>query len=117
MSGLRALAGGRAMNTFVLLTVLSVVGVWALFLALALFLRAICMTLEDIGGPATRFYQPPNFLAKIRLGVRAIETQTAALGPAVTTLNGGLSAVRDGLVAIDANLAGVITAASSQKGA
>lgn len=104
------------MNTFVLLAVVSVAGVWALFVALALFLRAICMTLEDIGGPATRFYGPRNFLGKIRLGVRAIETQTAALGPAVTKLNGGLSAVRDGLKAIDQNLAGVIDGASRQKG-
>jgi hypothetical protein len=105
------------MNTFVLLTLVSVVGVWALFIALALFLRAICMALEDIGGPSTRFYRPNNFLGKIRLGVRAIETQTSALGPAVTKLNGGLSAVRDGLKAIDQNLAGVIDGASQQKGA
>lgn len=105
------------MNTFVLLTVVSVVGVWALFIALALFLRQISMALEDIGGPASRFYRSSNFLGKIRLGVRAIETQTAALGPAVTKLNGGLSAVRDGLKAIDHNLAGVIDGASRQKGA
>jgi hypothetical protein len=105
------------MNTFTLLAVVSVLGAWALFIALALFLRQICMTLEDIGGPSTRFYHPKNFLAKIRLGVRAIETQTAALGPAVTQLNGGLSAVRDGLKAIDQNLAGVIDAASRQGGA
>lgn len=105
------------MNTFTLLALISVLGVWALFAALALLLRQICMTLEDIGGPSTRFYLPQNFLAKIRLGVRAIETQTAALGPAVTRLNGGLSAVRDGLKAIDRNLAGVIDGASHQKGA
>jgi hypothetical protein len=105
------------MNTFVLLTAVSVVGVWALFIALALFLRQISMALEDIGGPASRFYRSNNFLAKIRLGVRAIETQTATLGPAVTKLNGGLSAVRDGLKAIDRNLAGVIDGASQQKGA
>ena len=104
------------MSTFTLLALVSVLGVWALFAALALFLRQICMTLEDIGGPSTRFYHPQNFLAKIRLGVRAIETQTAALGPAVTRLNGGLSAVRDGLKAIDRNLAGVIDGASRQKG-
>jgi len=105
------------MNTFVLLAAVSVLGVWTLFIALALFLRQICMTLEDIGGPSTRFYHPQNFLAKIRLGVRAIEVQTAALGPAVTTLNGGLTAVGDGLRAIDTNLAGVIDGASRQKGA
>lgn len=105
------------MNTFVLLAGLSVAGVWALLLALVLFLRHISLTLEDVGGPTTRFVRPANFLGNIRLGVRAIETQTAALGPAVTKLNAGLSAVRDGLKAIDHNLAGVIDAASRQTGA
>lgn len=104
------------MNTFTLLAVLSVVGVWALFIALALFLRQICMVLEDVGGPSTRFYRPTNFLAKIRLGVRAIETETAALAPAVTKLNAGLSAVRDGLKAIDDNLGGTAAAAMRQGG-
>jgi hypothetical protein len=86
----------------------------ALFVALALFLRAIDRVLEDIGGPATRFTAPVNYLAKIRLGVRAIEQQTAALAPYVTKLNAGLAAIRDGLKAIDANLAGVIAAVSRQ---
>lgn len=105
------------MNTFTLLTLISVAGVWALFLALALFLRQICMVLEDVGGPSTRFYRPTNFLAKIRLGVRAIEQETAGLAPAVTTLNASLSAVRDGLKAIDANLGATAAAASRQGGA
>ncbi len=56
---------------------------------------------RTIGGPATRFVAPANFLAKIRLGVRAIERQTDALAPQVTRLNGGLRAIRDGLRAID----------------
>jgi hypothetical protein len=103
-------------SLFVVLAAASVLGVWALFIALVLFLRQISATLEDIGGPATRFFRPSNFLGSIRLGVRAIETQTAALGPAVTQLNGGLSAVRDGLKVIDGNLAGVIEGASSQTG-
>jgi len=102
------------MNPFVVLAVLSVVGVAALFVALALFLRGIDRTLEEIGGPATRFVTPANYLAKIRLGVRAIERQTDALAPHVTKLNGGLGAIRDGLRAIDANLAGVIAAVSRQ---
>ena len=96
------------MNVMVLLAVISVVGAAALFVALALFLRAIDGELETIGGPATRFKAPANFLAKIRLGVRAIERQTDALAPQVTRLNGGLSAVRDGLRAIDGNLAMLI---------
>jgi hypothetical protein len=102
------------MSPFVLLAVLSVVGVAALFVALVLFLRAIDRTLEQIGGPATRFVAPVNYLAKIRLGLRAIERQTDTLAPYVTKLNGGLGAIRDGLRAIDANLAGVIAAVSRQ---
>jgi hypothetical protein len=67
------------MNVMVVLAVVSVVGAAALFVALALFLRAIDGELETIGGPATRFVAPANYLAKIRLGVRAIERQTDAL--------------------------------------
>ena len=102
------------MNAFVVLAILSLVGAAALFVALALFLRAIDRTLEEIGGPATRFVAPANYLSKIRLGVRAIERQTNALAPYVTKLNAGLSAIRDGLKAIDVNLAGLIVAVSRQ---
>jgi len=104
------------MNPLVVLTAVSVVGVAALFAALALFLAAIARELEDIGGPATRFYAPVNFLSKIRLGVRAIERQTDAIVPQVTRLNGGLAGIRDGLRAIDGNLAGLIQAVSRQGG-
>jgi len=102
------------MNAMIVLTTLSVLGAAALFVALALFLRAIVGELEAIGGPATRFVAPENYLAKIRLGVRAIERQTDALAPQVTRLNGGLSAILDGLRAIDANLAALIAAVSRQ---
>jgi hypothetical protein len=102
------------MNVLVALTLVSVLGVAALFVALALFLRAISQELEEIGGPVTHFRIPADYLAKIRLGVRAIETQTAAIVPHVTRLNQGLAAVRDGLRAIDANLAGVIRAVARQ---
>ena len=102
------------MNAFVVLAAISVVGVAALFVALALFLRAIDRVLEDIGGPASRFSAPVNYLSKIRMGVRAIERQTDALAPYVTKVNTGLAAIRDGLKAIDANLAGVIEAVSRQ---
>jgi hypothetical protein len=102
------------MNTFALLALLSVVGAAALFIALALFLRAIDRALEDIGGPATRFSTPTNYLSKIRLGVRAIEKQTDALGPSVTKLNTRLATILGGLRAIDTNLAGLIAAVSRQ---
>jgi hypothetical protein len=105
------------MNPFVVLAIISVVGVAALFVALAVFLRLIDRTLEQIGGPATRFFSPVNYLAKIRLGLRAIERQTDALAPYVTRVNGGLVLIRDGLRAIDANLSAVIAAVSRQTGA
>ena len=102
------------MNAMVLLALISVAGAAALFVALALFLRAIDGELETIGGPATRFVAPANYLAKIRLGVRAIERQTDALAPQVGRLNEGLTAIRDGLRAIDGNLARLIASVSRQ---
>ncbi len=103
------------MNTMVVLTVVSVVGAAALFVALALFLRAIDSELETIGGPATRFVAPANYLSKIRLGVRAIERQTDALAPQATRLNERLTAIRDGIRAIDGNLARLIASVSTQE--
>lgn len=103
------------MNPREVLMAFSVAGVAALFLALALFLRAIAATLEDIGGPTTRFHSPLNYLSKIRLGVRAIEVQTGAIVPQVTRLNEQLAAIRDGLRAVDQNLAGVIAAVVKQR--
>ena len=103
------------MNTFTLLALISVIGASALFIALVLFLNAIDKELEKIGGHKKAGYgAPASFLSKIRLGVRAIEVQTGALPHEVITLNGGLSAVRDGLVVIDSNLDGVIRNVSAQ---
>ncbi|MBA2626580.1 MAG: hypothetical protein H0U85_01055 [Gemmatimonadales bacterium] len=103
-----------SVNPMVLLTVVSVVGAAALFIALAVYLLLIIAELERIGGERKVYGAPSSFLSKIRLGVRAIETQTGGLAPQVTKLNGGLSAVRDGLRAIDDNLAGLIAAVSRQ---
>ncbi len=96
------------MNTFVLLMWITVAGVVALFVALAVYLRAIIRELEQIGGPATRFFRPVNYLSKIRLGLRAIEVHTGHIAPQATTLNATLAAIRDGLRAVDTGLAGVI---------
>ena len=103
------------MTSLVVLAAVSAAGVIVLFAALALFLSAIARELESIGGPATRFFRPVNYLSKIRMGVRAIERQTDAIEPQVTRLNTGLVGVRDGLRAIDANLAGLIAAVSRQR--
>ena len=98
----------------ILLALLSAAGVAALFVALAVFLHLIVHQLEAIGGPATRFRRPVNYLSKIRLGLRAIEVETGHIAPQVIRLNGGLGAIRDGLRAIDRNLAGLIDAVVRQ---
>lgn len=103
------------MNRMVLLTLLSVVGAAALFVALGLYLRAIITALEAIGGAGQSYGNRASLLSKIRLGVRAIEVQTGGIAPHVTRLNGQLTAVRDGVMAIDRNLGGVITAVSAQE--
>ena len=103
------------MNQFTMLMLLSVIGASALFLALAFFLVKITTQLEQIGGEEKGYGVRASFLSKIRLGVRAIETQTGAIAPQVTQLNGTLTRVRDGLVAIDTNLGGVINAVVRQE--
>ena len=64
------------MNQFTLLTLLSVIGASALFIALALFLFAISRQLEKIGGEEKGYGVRASYLSKIRMGVRAIETET-----------------------------------------
>ena len=103
------------MNVFIALMTVTLIGVAALFIALALFVRAIVRELEEIGGPATRFVRPVNYLSKIRLGLRAIEVHTGYIAPQVTQLNQTLTSIRDGLRAIDGNLAGVITKVQQQE--
>ena len=80
---------------WMLLTAL-VVGAFAV--VLVVYLVAILRTLEAIGG------SPRSFLAKIRMGVRAIEQETAMLTPQVTRLNAGAAAVLEGLRGVAADL-------------
>ncbi len=81
------------------LTLASVVASAALFIALAVFLVLILRELEPTGGRTT------SFLAKIRLGLRAIEIETGYIPIEVTKLNGGLKQIAGGLTVVDANLA------------
>jgi hypothetical protein len=103
------------MHPYVLLMWITLAGVVALFVALALFVRAIVFQLENAGGPQTRWVRPVNYLAKIRLGLRAIEVETAHIVPQATSLNQTLTSIRDGLRAIDASLAGVIANVQKQE--
>ncbi len=103
------------MNRMTMLASFSLLAAAALFLALVFFLVRIVKELERIGGARKDVLgTPASFLSKIRLGVRAIEVQTGWLAPQVIQLNAGLTAIRDGLGAIDSNLDGVITNVSAQ---
>ena len=78
------------------------------FGVLALYLFQIATTLEAIGG------KPDSFLAKLRLGLRAIEQETSHLPREVTQLNEGLTAVASGLQKVDEHLVGTIEAVVGQ---
>jgi hypothetical protein len=84
------------------LMIVTALAVVFLSLLLAFYVRRITELLEATGGT------PTSYLAKIRLGVRAIETETAALGPQVTRLNQGLTALAGGLGALERNLAAIV---------
>lgn len=92
-----------------LLTLLSAIVVVIFFAVLAIYLVLIARTLEAIGGKGD------SFLAKLRLGLRAIEQETAHLPREVTTLNGQLSAVAAGLRQVDQHLVGTIEAVVQQE--
>lgn len=94
----------------ILLMVLSAVVALIFFGALALYLYMIIQLLEAIGG------DPDSYLAKLRLGLRAIETETGHLPVQVTKLNAGLSAVADGLQVADQHLTGTIDNVLKQGG-
>ena len=80
------------------LTILSSLAVVAFAAVLVVYLVAILRTLEAIGG------RPTSYLAKIRLGVRAIESETGALAPQVTRLNESASALFGGLQGVAKDL-------------
>lgn len=93
---------------FILLTIISAIVVVIFFGALVVYLVLIARTLEAIGGDAD------SFLAKLRLGLRAIETETGHLPTQVTQLNEGLTALAGGLQQVDKHLVGTIEAVVAQ---
>ena len=93
----------------VLLVSLTAVLVIVFFLVLAVALVKISGVLRSIGGT------PTSFLAKLRLGLRAIEQETSHLASQVTAVNTGLSQIAGGLGAVDQSLVGTINAVQRQK--
>ena len=98
------------MSATVWLALASVAAVAALFIALAVFLVLILRELEPTGGRST------SFLARIRLGLRAIEIETGYIPKEVTTLNGGLQQIAGGLGVVDGNLGRLAAALQRQEG-
>jgi hypothetical protein len=91
---------------FMCITILAVL---ALVIVLVSSLSSIHSVLQRIGGA------PDSFLAKLRLGLRAIETETGHLPVEVIKLNNGLTQVSEGLQAVDQSLAQTIETALKQE--
>jgi len=93
----------------ILLMVVTILAVLLLVYVLVHYLRGIIKLLTSIGGDGT------SYLAKLRLGLRAIETETGHLPTQVTILNGALTEVAGGLKVVDEQLEESINAAVEQK--
>ncbi len=95
------------MYTF--LMILTVLLVLLFVGALIYFVANIHRLLVNIGGNGN------SFLAKLRLGLRAIETETGHLPVQVTKLNESLTNTGAGLKVVNGHLEGTIEAALKQK--
>lgn len=94
---------------FILLMILTVLLVLLFVGALIYFVANIHRLLVNIGGDGN------SFLAKLRVGLRAIETETGHLPVQVTKLNETLSNTGAGLKVVNGHLEGTIQAALKQK--
>jgi hypothetical protein len=90
-------------------TLLTALLVLVFFGVLAYALVKISAVLESIGGT------PTSYLAKLRLGLRAIEKETSHLEPNVLAINAGLKQIAGGLGSIDKRLVGTIDAVMKQE--
>jgi predicted PurR-regulated permease PerM len=93
----------------IILMICTIVAVVLFVGVLVSYLTGIIKLLNQIGGTGN------SYLAKLRLGLRAIETETGHLPTEVTKLNKALSETSDGLVAVNKNLEGTIKAVVEQK--
>lgn len=94
---------------YVLLMIFTILAVLLLVYVLVKYLNGIIKLLNSIGGTGH------SYLAKLRLGLRAIETETGHLPVEVTKLNQTLTRTAEGLQVVDQHLAGTITAVLNQK--
>ena len=94
---------------YTILMLLTIVLVLILVFALIIIVTQIRILLVSIGGDGR------SFLAKLRLGLRAIETETGHLPVQVTKLNETLSNTVAGLKVVNNHLEETIQAALKQK--
>jgi hypothetical protein len=93
----------------ILLALISIAAAVLLVVVVALFLHRIVGVLDRVGG------SPTSYLAKIRMGVRAIEVETGHLPVQATLLNDQLAQIAGGLRAVDAQLVATAGAAGRQR--
>jgi hypothetical protein len=92
-----------------LLTLLSALAALLFLGTVAVLLAKIATTLEVIGG------RGDSYLAKLRLGLNAIERETSHLPAAAVPLNQNLERVAGGLTAVDDALGDLYGAVQSQE--
>jgi len=92
----------------VILMIVTILAVLLLVFVLVKFLNSIIESLKSIGGT------PTSYLAKLRLGLRAIETETGHLPIEVSELNENLTSTANGLKVVDEHLVGTINAVLAQ---
>lgn len=93
----------------VVLMIVTILAVLLLVFVLIKYLAEIDKVLKKIGGDGN------SYLAKLRLGLRAIETETGALTPNVLKLNETLNNTAKGLKAVDDGLVTGIEKALEQE--
>lgn len=96
--------------TITLLTALSALAALLFLGTVALMLSRIAKTLEAIGG------RGDSYLARLRLGLNAIERETSHLPAAAGPLNHNLGDVARGLEAVDEALGALDRGLKSQEG-
>ena len=93
----------------ILLMIITILAVLLLVFVLVKYLNLIINVLTTIGGDGK------SYLAKLRFGLRAIETETGHLPTQVTQLNKSLTNISEGLTVVDDELNQSIKAALDQK--
>jgi uncharacterized protein YoxC len=87
----------------------TILAVLLLVVVLVKYLMNIIHVLNDIGGHGR------SLLARLRVGLRAIEQETGHLPEQATRLNGTLKDTSEGLKVVNKHLAGTIDAVSKQE--